>query len=274
MEIVFCKSKWEMWHDPIETFLDRTASDGFDATELYLATVDEPASVIARMHNERGLRLVGQILTEGETPEAHIESFDRIADVALDAGSLLVNVHAGRDIFSFADNVRLLERIVTRSRESGVPFTVETHRSRPTYSAIETRRYLEALPELRLTADFSHWMVVHESDLSDQEDNVRIAIERSDHIHARVGYAEGPQVPDPRADEWRPQVDRHVDLWTKIFDARHGEASPLLTITPEFGPPDYMHTAPYSRAPVADAWEVNVWMLSHLRSVVAQWRGR
>jgi hypothetical protein len=36
--------------------------------------------------------------------------------------------------------------------------------------------------------------------------------------------------------------------------------SSVLTITPEFGPPNYMHTLPYSNAPVADVWEVNVYM--------------
>lgn len=103
-------------------------------------------------------------------------------------------------------------------------------------------------------------MVVHESDLSDQDSNVQAAIDRSIHVHARVGYAEGPQVPDPRAPEWQGHVERHVELWRRIIQARKGVDASFLTITPEFGPPDYMHTTPFSRAPVADAWEVNVYM--------------
>jgi sugar phosphate isomerase/epimerase len=265
MELVFCKSKWEMWHDPLEAFLDRTAAHGFDATELYLATVSESPGVIERLHNDRGLAMIGQILTEGSTAAEHIDSLDRYADVALEAGASLVNLHAGRDIFSFSDNLRIFEAVIDMGNRMGVPFVVETHRGRPTYSAVETRRYLEALPELRLTADFSHWMVVHESDLSDQDSNIQLAIERSLHIHARVGYAEGPQVPDPRAPEWNGHVDRHIDLWRRILKVRQLDGMDRVTITPEFGPPDYMHTIPFTGEPVADTWDVNVFMQQLLR---------
>jgi sugar phosphate isomerase/epimerase len=260
VKLIFCKSKWEMWDDSLDVFLERVVGDRFDATELYLASVRESPAVVRSMHAARGLDIVAQILTEGDTADAHLESLERFAADAIETDPILVNLHAGRDIFDFADNVRIFERIVRLSQESSIPFAVETHRSRPTYNAIDTVRYLREIPDLRLTADFSHWMVVHESDLSDQNANVQTAIDRSIHIHARVGYAEGPQVPDPRAPEWEGHVDRHIDLWRRIVQARSTSGAPFLTITPEFGPPDYMHTSPFSRAPVADAWEVNVFM--------------
>lgn len=260
VNIRFVKSKWEMWHDPLEPFLERIVADGFDATEIFLQTEKAPADEIAAQHEERGLMLVGQILTQGETPDDHLRSLEEQFEFALECGSERVNHHAGRDIFSFEDNVRILERIVALGRASGIPVMVETHRSRPTFAATETRRYLERLSDLRLTADFSHWMVVHESDLSDQEDTLTLAIERSDHIHARVGYAEGPQIPDPRAPEWKDQVDRHVVIWHRIAERHRTSESVGLTITPEFGPPPYMHTQPFTNEPVRDAWETNVYM--------------
>ncbi len=141
-----------------------------------------------------------------------------------------------------------------------MPVQVETHRGRPTFAATETRRYLDALPDLRLTADFSPWMVVHESDLSDQEETLAVAISRTDHIHARVGYEEGPQVPDPRAPEWAGHLDRRLDLWRRIATQRRGDGARSLSVTPEFGPPAYMHTIPFANEPVADPWELNVFM--------------
>ena len=33
-----------------------------------------------------------------------------------------------------------------------------------------------------------------------------------------------------------------------------------MTFTPEFGPPGYMPTLPYTKQPVADLWELNAWM--------------
>lgn len=265
MRIHYTKSKWEMWDDSLESFLRRTRDDGFGGTEIWLKTLDEPADEVAAMHREYGLKLVGQVLTEGETPGDHLRSLEAQAAYALACEPVLVNHHVGRDRFPFDDNVRLFRRLIRFGEESGLDFVAETHRGRPTYSAVETRRYLEALPELTLAADFSHWMVVHESDLSDQEDTLAVAIGRSRHIHARVGYEEGPQVPDPRAPEWAGHVERHLSLWQRIVDARAEAGAAVLTVTPEFGPPDYMHTVPFTKKPVADAWDVNVYMRDLLR---------
>jgi hypothetical protein len=38
-----------------------------------------------------------------------------------------------------------------------------------------------------------------------------------------------------------------------------------ITILTEFGPPDYMPVLPYTRLPVANQWEINVYMLNLLR---------
>ncbi len=260
MRIILGKSKWEMWDDPLEVFLRRAKESGFEATEIYLGSLQEGPDEIAAMHAAYGLDLIGQILTQGQTYEDHIRSLEHQFEFATQCGVALINSHAGRDIFSWEGNVEVFRRVTELSRQSGIPLLVETHRGRPTYSAIETRKYLEALPDLRITADFSHWMVVHESGLTDQAENIDIAVARSGYIHARVGYAEGPQVPDPRAPEWKGAVDEHLRLWQKIVDHRRAAGAERLYITPEFGPPAYMHTVPFTNKPVADVWELNVYM--------------
>lgn len=265
MHILYTKSKWEMWDDPLEVFLRRARADGFDGTEIWLKTLAEPPNEVAAMHRAFGLVLVAQTLTEGDTPDEHVRSLEAQTEYALACDPLLINHHAGRDRFSFEDNARIFRRLIALGEAAGLPFLAETHRGRPTYSLAETRRYLEALPELSLTADVSHWMVVHESDLSDQEDALALALGRSRHVHARVGYEEGPQVPDPRAPEWRGHVERHLAIWQRIVDANVQAGADVLTITPEFGPPHYMHTAPFTEEPVADTWEVNVFMRDLLR---------
>lgn len=266
MKLVFGKSKWEMWDDPLESFLQRVVESGFEATEIYLGSLKESPAEITRLHEEYGLRLIGQILTQGQSYKEHLQSLEYQLEFATHCNVEFINTHAGRDIFSFNENVAIFQRIAELSQSSGVPILVETHRGRPTYSAIETCKYLEAVPAMRLTADFSHWMVVHESDLADQRANLDPAIARADYIHARVGYAEGPQIPDPRAPEWSHAVTRHLALWQEIIDQHKGNGTDALYITPEFGPPAYMHTAPFTNLPVADVWEQNVYMKSLLAS--------
>ena len=260
MKIIFGKSKWEMWDHPLEVFLERVRESGFQAAEIYLGSLHESPAEITTIHNAYGLSLIGQILTQGQTCRDHIESLESQFDFAAQCNVVFVNSHAGRDIFSFEENAAIFERLIELSRSSGIPVLVETHRGRPTYSAIETRRYLEAVPGLRLAADFSHWMVVHESSLEDQQENIQLAISRADYIHARVGYAEGPQIPDPRAPEWQDAVNSHLQLWQQIVDRCRQEGRETLYITPEFGPPAYMHTVPFTNQPVGDVWEQNVFM--------------
>ena len=264
MKLIFGKSKWEMWDDPLEAFLQRVAASGFEATEIYLGSLKESPAEVARSHASYGLHLIGQILTQGPSYKDHIKSFESQFEFAAQCDVVFVNSHTGRDIFPFEANVQIFQRVVQLSQSSGIPILVETHRGRPTYSAIETHKYLEAVPELRLTADFSHWMVVHESDLADQGANLELAMSRADYIHARVGYAEGPQIPDPRAPEWQYAVTRHLELWQQIIDQHKKNGKESLYIAPEFGPPSYMHTEPFTNQPVGDVWEQNVYMKEFL----------
>jgi hypothetical protein len=111
-------------------------------------------------------------------------------------------------------------------------------------------------------------MVVHESDLSDQQATLELGISRTDYVHARVGYAEGPQIPDPRAPEWQGAVATHLRLWQQIIDEHKRNGKESVYITPEFGPPAYMHTQPFTNEPVGDVWEQNVYMKDLLKSTL------
>ena len=105
---------------------------------------------------------------------------------------------------------------------------------------------------------------MHESLLDDQQDTVSRTLERVDHIHARIGHAEGPQVNDPRAPEWKQAVDAHFAWWDNVV-ARKKKEGKVLTFLTEFGPVDYMPALPYTRQPVADQWAINKYMLDILR---------
>ena len=40
------------------------------------------------------------------------------------------------------------------------------------------------------------------------------------HVHARVGFEEGPQVPDPRAPEYQSHVAGFEHIWSTIWKAQ------------------------------------------------------
>ncbi len=268
MDLIFTKSKWEMSDDSLDDFLRRAKSDGFDGAEIFLPAQLESAAEIAARVADHGLILVAQMITEGATPTQHRESLYKRFEFAAHTDPLLINSHTGSDLFSFEENCSIFSEACRLSRESGILLTHETHRGRLTSSGPMTRDLLQAIPQLRLTADFSHWFCVHESDLTNQDQNVAMAIAHTSHVHARVGYSEGPQVPDPLAPEYMEWTERHVALWRRIIRAREEEGSPSLTITPEFGPPPYMPVEPHTGRPLADAWEVNVRFRDYLESIL------
>src|SRR5690606_10471473 len=90
-------------------------------------------------------------------------------------------------------------------------------------------------------------------------------IARSHHIHARIGHAEGPQVNDPKAPEWKKALDRQLDIWESVIKKGWKEHKGIFTVTTEFGPPDYMPTVPYTKMPLSDQWQANVFMMEAIK---------
>ncbi len=130
----------------------------------------------------------------------------------------------------------LLRHAEVLADDFGLPVLHETHRGRALYNLPDTLRYLELLPKLELTADLSHFMCVHESELRDRKDMLDGVIARTRHIHARVGFAEGPQVPHPLAHEWSGLLEHYLDLWKRMAAVITESGFPAITITPEAAP--------------------------------------
>jgi sugar phosphate isomerase/epimerase len=265
LKLVFAKAAWELSHWPMEQFIARVTENGWDATEIYLANRPESQSEILRLHRDAGLDLIAQISTTGTTHAEHFASLREHYLNALECGSIAVNCQTGRDIFSFDDNRRLFEAAVELTEKEGIPIHHEIHRGRALFTGPLCRDFLEAIPGLRLTADVSHLFCVHESDLSDQPDAVDAIVAAADHVHARVGFAEGPQLADPRNSAYQEWVDASMNLWQRIRSRMESEGRETMTITPEFGPPPYAPLQGLTSEPVADPWEMNHWMRDEIR---------
>jgi hypothetical protein len=201
------------------------------------------------------------------TPKEHLDYFKQMVDGAAHntrQRPLYINCHSGRDYFSFEENKAFIDYTLDVSRQTGIRIMHETHRSRMLFAAPVARHFIEAVPDLRLTFDVSHWCNVSESLLADQASTLNLTLSRVDHIHARIGHPEGPQVNDPRAPEWDNAVKAHFAWWDKVVEWKRQKGE-IMTFLTEFGPPDYMPTLPYTREPLADQWAINVYMMQTLR---------
>jgi len=268
MDICFFSSTWGMDPPTREASLRKIKQAGFHGVELGVPDRIEECGPLRQLLDELSLLVIVQQWTRGATPEVHADSFARQFERAVSLRPLGVNSHTGKDYFSLAQNLSVFRRAEQCEQAAGVPVWHETHRGRALFSTLSTRALLGACPDLKLTADFSHWCCVHESLLEDQPDALALVIDRSVHIHARVGHSQGPQVPDPRVPEWQPAAQAHLAWWRAIAQRRRAAGAPRLTVCPEFGPPPYMTLDPATQRPLADLWSVNCHMRDWLTAVL------
>jgi hypothetical protein len=271
MELVLLKSLWGM-EGPLEEKLRRIAEGGYQGIEAPLPSSEERQRFQSLLREHR-LAYIPLIFTadadagSASPGAAHAESFAEQLRRAGELEPLLVISHTGKDSLSRDEQRRLFEAALETEARYGVAVGHETHRGRVLFTPWDTARLLEEFPELKITADFSHWACVCESLLEDQGEAVLKACQRAIHIHGRVGYAEGPQVPDPRAPEYGSAVEAHERWWKNIVRDRARDGAAVLSFTPEFGPPDYLHTLPFTRQPVADLWDICLWSARRFREL-------
>lgn len=248
-----------------ESFASRIRQSGYDGAELWYPSDPAERKEVFSAFQQQGLKM-GFLIGSGERNfEKHLDQFRSSLEGAASQKPVYINCHSGRDHFPFEQNAKFIDLTTEVSKSSGVPVYHETHRSRILYAAPVARQFIERLPDLRITFDVSHWCNVHESLLRDQEETLAKTLERVDHIHARIGHPEGPQVNDPRAPEWKDAVEAHFAWWDTVV-ARKKKEGRLVTFLTEFGPADYMPSLPYTRQPVADQWAINKHMLDTLRT--------
>ncbi len=254
MQVKFYKSLWGMGGD-LPAQLAKIKEAGYDGFEQWVV----PHFTVRKACADAGVEYLG--MCAGNDPE----QFKRDLGELNDGGAVKVTVHCGGAHWTFDEGAKFFEAAMKITET--VPFQVnfETHRGRLLYEPLSTAKYLEMFPGLHLCADLSHWTVVTESMLSPFGPALELAIQRTRHIHARVGHEEGPQVPDPRSDRWKGHVDAFDKMWDRIHAAHVKRGDKIMTVDPEFGPPNYMWSDPKTGTPTADLWDVCLWMKDRLK---------
>ncbi len=256
MELFLSRHLWGVT-DPLETTLPRFKAFGYKGIEAAMLDL-EAWPALSQTIQQHGLEVIPLLLLEGDTPAEHLRDLEQKLELATQSQPSFVTCHAGRDAFSEAESHRFFEQALVLEQRLGIPIAYETHRSRILFNPWIASRLLTAFPDLKLCCDFSHWVVVGER-LLDDEAILRQCAEACLHLHARVGYEQGPQVPDPRAPEYAPHLQAHLRWWAQVWQAQAHKGLLRSTLTPEYGPPPYLHTLPHTDAPVANLEQICDW---------------
>ncbi len=261
----------------LDAALAECRTHGFDGLEGPQPIAPRGRAVFRQRLVDEGLSYIAEICAAGSyVPQPHtsvadhLSSFEKQAESAAECAPLFLTVLAGRDAWSLAESVEFFGAAMAFVKRLGVAVSFETHRSRSLFQPWITRDVLRQLPALRLTCDFSHWCCVCERLVLEEEPELlALFAAQAHHIHARVGYDQGPQVPHPGAPESRAALEAHERWWGAIWRAQERGGLAVSTLTPEFGPDGYLHTLPFTGEPVADLAEVNRWMLRREREQFA-----
>lgn len=228
--------------------------------------------------SDAGLEFIVEICTAGSyvperqaTLEAHLKSLHRQAESALECHPLFLTVIAGCDAWPTAMSIDFFGKAMDLANELGTTMSFETHRSRSFFNPWVTRDILRQFPGLKLTCDFSHWCVVCERLIDTEPDVLPLCARHAHHVHARVGYDQGPQVPHPAAPEFRAALEAHERWWSQIWQDQAARSIAFSTLTPEFGPDGYLQCEPFSGKPVANLKEINSWMAKREREQFENW---
>ena len=183
-----------------------------------------------------------------------LEDLKPIIDHVLEFGADHLNVQPDVRPYTVKECIPLLEGWRRMASDAGIKMQIETHRNRMTTDLFFTLHILDALPDLRLTGDLSHYVVGREFwyPVSDEDHALmhRI-IDNCWGFHGRVASREQIQlqISFPHHQHW---VDVFMGWWERGFRQWRRKARPddTLTFLCELGPPEYAMTG-------ADGYELS-----------------
>ena len=256
-DFVVFQSMWAMQNEqgvlpgPLEAQLTRIAEAGFDGITDHFY---EPAAArhLAELANELGLQIEGQLFPKT------VDDLQPALDIASQYGCHHLTIQADLRPRNLSEAITLVDGWLRLAEQVDFPVLLETHRYRITNDLPFTLDLLRELPELKLLADLSHYVVGREiplqPDAQDQQ-QIETILQRSSGFHGRVASCEQVQVPIS-FEQHKPWVELFSRWWRYGIEdwRKRAGASASLSFTCELGPPPYAITDRFGRD-ISDRWQ-------------------
>jgi sugar phosphate isomerase/epimerase len=233
---------------------ERVKAAGFEIVECWLSDEDEAETKAALDRHQLGLVL-------GHRPYS-VDDTRQIVERAQRLNAQYVFAQPAGAFTSLDDVVQIVTEGRKIANDAGLAFFVETHRGNFTENIPQTLQLLERVPDIRFTADLSHFVVVGEFYGWENEgasDRMMPVLERVSHIHGRI--SNGEQVQVDVGDGSNETAQFFVRLWSIAMKhwLRGAQAGDIFPFASELGPPRYAITTPDGRE-FSDRWEQSLVM--------------
>lgn len=155
-------------------------------------------------------------------------TLDTLAREHKAAGFICTTLIVGAGLENDAQAARYADALLNAQARHGHTLLLETHRASITQDMRRTLDLVTRFPELRFTADFTHWYLGHELQMGDYHAKLAAlqpVIDRVAMVEGRIGSVNCAQIPLESADDNRHFVKHHREFWTRCFSAclRRGE---------------------------------------------------
>lgn len=185
------------------------AEAGYEGVQVF---VPDQASAA----REAGLRHVSAISPARSASEA-----EDVLAMWAGGGADSLTLHLGTGFETRDEALPLVESVLEASERHGVPVLLETHRATLTQDPARTLELVGTFPELRFTADLSHWYTGVElvyGDLDAKLDALQPVFDRCHMVHGRIS---GPGCIQVAVAEDGIDVPTHVEhfrrMWTSVL---------------------------------------------------------
>ena len=188
---------------------------------------------------------------------ATVDELSPLLELALELDARLVNVIGHVMPLTVEEGVPLIRRWMRDAERAGLPLLFETHRDCTLNDLHYTLQLMDAVPEMRLCADLSHYVVDREMrlPLGDRDrGHMHRILKRSDCFQGRVASREQIQVQIgfPQHQAW---VEQFRDWWRDgigMWRERNDDDATLYFLC-ELGPPPYAMTDA-NQQELSDRW--------------------
>jgi hypothetical protein len=239
--------------DPVETHMQQIAEAGYAGACVDPNVSEIPDCLALKPAFDRlGLKCMVNAFPHDEA------SLEPLLDMAHEMKATQVNVIGGVMPLTAADAVPVVKSWLAMAKRYPFPVLLETHRNGTLNDLFFTLEVLEMVPELRLCADLSHFVVDRELQIplsETDEDYFSTILERSDSFQGRISNNQQIQIAIdfPQHQDWVTQYRQWWQQGISGWRARQtGDAT--LNFLVELGPPAYAITGADQRE-LSDRWQ-------------------